>query len=149
MKKHLLLIATSVFILSCNNGELERSIEKNFLLKKQNDSLQSKLEKINSTYIFDNSRIKVEQDTSKKYKIGDQYELKLYVVSYNEDDYLYPKENDSIKNVAEITNENGIYNYKRVLTDTVNYIQIDFSFQNGIGKKIQGSLHDKIKADKK
>lgn len=126
---------------SCNDDELKN-------LKQENKELRDKLMALEQNYIFDSARIRVEQDTLKDYFVGDIYDFSFSVVAYNEEDLFHPSENDTLQSKAVIDKKNGVYHYRRLLSDTTNYIKIDFSVSGAQGKKIEGSLYDIITAKK-
>lgn len=139
LRVKLTLLTTALILISCNSDEITS-------LRKENNDLKRKIDNLKQNYIFENARIRVEQDTLRDYSVGEIYDFRFSVVAYNDDDYFYPSENDTLLSKAVIENKDGVYHYRRILSDTANYIKIDFKISDTNGKKIEGALYDIIKA---
>ncbi|AOW19317.1 hypothetical protein [Urechidicola croceus] len=85
--KNIIPVIILFALIGCNNSQTGLA-EKIDLLKKQNDSLTKIIDDLNEKYIFDEIKADFTPSNKNKYKIGEEYNGKFFLIGHNNLDYV-------------------------------------------------------------
>ena len=148
----LLILLISTFFLSCNNqsGELK---SENEILKKENDSLQKLLTKLNDKYIFDNIKVRVIPPKNNTNKIGSEFKGEFVIVGYNKETVVNfstekDKKTGDFIDTKSLKRDFGGFPFNLTLKKLENDIYFKFDVNAIYGRDFGGIIiADKIKAE--
>tara|TARA_R110000868_G_scaffold410605_1_gene699224 strand:+ start:748 stop:1203 length:456 start_codon:yes stop_codon:yes gene_type:complete len=148
----LLILLISIFFLSCNNqsGELK---SENEILKKENDSLQKLLTKLNNKYIFDDIKVRVIPSENNTKKIGSEFNGEFVIVGYNKEtvvNFSTEKDNNTedFIDTKSLKRDFGGFPFNLTLKKAENDIYFKFDVNAIHGRDFGGIIiADKIKTE--
>lgn len=150
MKKILFLILTFA-IVSCNSEQKDSEL-KLTKLQRENDSLKSIIDTLNSKYIFDNIKVRFIGDEKNSNKLNSEYNGEFVIVAYSSEDKIQfateLEENKvDFKNPETLKVDFGGYPFKMRLKNKENDVFAKIVSDNKYGKTY--SFNGIIFADKK
>ncbi|SKB78287.1 hypothetical protein SAMN05660903_02519 [Salegentibacter salinarum] len=134
----LLFVLVSQIFFSCNVRN-DKDFSK---IERERDSLKTILNNINQKYVFDNVRIVTKPSSENVISPGNEYNLEVYFIGYNNDSYF--KNYDSINNnsIDSIYPQKGIFHFKTILEKSGNEFKGLISTNSEYGKNYEAILHN-------
>lgn len=137
MKKIIFLVLTFA-IISCNS---EQKVSKLKLtkLQRENDSLKSIIDTLNSKYIFDNIKVRFIADEKNSNKLNSEYKGEFVIVAYSREDKIefateLEENKVDFKNPETLKLDFGGYPFKMKLKNQENDVFVKIVSNNKYGK---------------
>lgn len=137
MKKILILILISV-IVSCNSDQNDSNL-KLIKLQKENDSLKSIIDTLNSKYIFDNIKVRFVGSEKNENKLNSEYNGEFVIIAYSKEDKIefateLEQNQVDFKNSETLKRDFGGYPFKFKMKNKENEIYARIVSENKLGK---------------
>lgn len=149
--KNILLLILTFAIISCNSEQNDSKL-KLTNLQRENDSLKSIIDTLNSKYIFDNIKVRFIADEKNSNKLNSEYNGEFVIVAYSREDKIefateLEENKVDFKNPETLKLDFGGYPFKMKLKNQENDVFAKIISDNKYGKT--HSFNGIIFSDKK